>query len=289
VSEPRVPRSELKGSEDHRQVSRSEPQASEGHQAGAMIELSGIHKSFHRQPVLRGVDLTIREGETTTILGGSGSGKSVCLKHMIGLMRPDRGRVRVFGNDITDLPEHKLTSVRTAVSMIFQSAALFDSLSVFENVAYPLREHMRWPEQRIAERVAESLAAVGLPGVERKMPSELSGGMRKRVGVARGVALEPRVILYDEPTTGLDPANQRRIADLIRALQQDLHVTSVVVTHELELCFTISDRVALLKNGRIVAQGAADEIRASDHPDVRAFLDGELDTPDESQGGYSHA
>ncbi len=256
---------------------------------GVVIELSGVHKAFGRQPVLRGVDLAVRAGETFTILGGSGSGKSVCLKHMIGLLRPDRGRVRVLDTDITELPEHELTSVRTAVSMIFQSAALFDSLSVFENVAYPLREHMRWPEERIAQRVAESLAAVGLPGVERKMPSELSGGMRKRVGVARGVALEPRVILYDEPTTGLDPANQRRIGDLIRTLQQELHVTSVIVTHELELCFAISDRVALLKDGQIAAQGAADEIRESEHPDVRAFLDGVRDAPDEIEGGYAHA
>jgi phospholipid/cholesterol/gamma-HCH transport system ATP-binding protein len=252
---------------------------------GAVIELIGIHKAFLRQPVLRGVDLAIREGETFTILGGSGSGKSVCLKHMIGLMRPDRGRVRVFGQDITELPEHQLTEVRTAVSMIFQSAALFDSLSVFENVAYPLREHRRWPEEKITERVAQSLAAVGLPGVERKMPAELSGGMRKRVGVARGVALEPRVILYDEPTTGLDPANQRRIGELIRALQKDLNVTSVIVTHELELCFAVSDRVALLKDGRIAAQGAADEIRESENSDVRAFLDGVRDSEDEGQGG----
>jgi phospholipid/cholesterol/gamma-HCH transport system ATP-binding protein len=247
---------------------------------GAVIELEGVYKAFHRQPVLRGVDLQIRAGETTTILGGSGSGKSVCLKHMIGLLRPDRGRVRVLDADITDLPERGLTRVRTAVSMIFQSAALFDSLTVFENVAYPLREHMSWSEERIAQRVAESLAAVGLSGVERKMPAELSGGMRKRVGVARGVALEPRVILYDEPTTGLDPANQRRIGELILALQRDLHVTSVVVTHELELCFAVSDRVALLKDGRIAAQGSAEEMRNSTHPDVRAFLDGVRDTPD---------
>jgi len=254
-----------------------------------VIELAGVHKAFHRQPVLRGVDLAIRAGETFTILGGSGSGKSVCLKHMIGLLRPDLGRVRVLGTDITDLPEHELTGVRTAVSMIFQSAALFDSLSVFENVAYPLREHMRWPEARIAERVAQSLAAVGLSGAEAKMPSELSGGMRKRAGVARGVALGPRVILYDEPTTGLDPANQRRVGELIVALQRELHVTSVVVTHELELCFSVSDRVALLKDGRIAAQGAADEMRASQHPDVRAFLDGVRDNPDDFQGGLARA
>jgi phospholipid/cholesterol/gamma-HCH transport system ATP-binding protein len=257
----------------------------------AVIELADVHKAFRGQPVLRGVDLTVRAGETFTILGGSGSGKSVCLKHMIGLLRPDRGRVIVLGSDITDMPEHDLVDVRTSVSMIFQSAALFDSLSVYENVAYPLREHWRVSEERIAARVAESLEAVGLVGVEQKMPSELSGGMRKRVGVARGVALEPKVILNDEPTTGLDPANQRRNGEMIVALQRDLDVTSVVVTHELDLCFAISDRVALLKGGRIVEQGDAESIRTSEQPDVRAFLDGVRDTPDteDSLGGSARA
>ncbi len=254
-----------------------------------MIELDGVWKSFGGHEVLRGVDLRVREGETFTILGGSGSGKSVCLKHVIGLLRPDRGAVRVFGREIQGLPEHELVEVRTACSMIFQSAALFDSLTVFENVAYPLREHRRWPEERIAARVAEALAEVGLPGVETKLPSELSGGMRKRVGVARGIALEPRAILYDEPTTGLDPANQRRIGDLIRSLQRELRVTSVVVTHELELCFAISDRVALLKDGRIAAEGTAEEIRTSQQPDVRAFLDGVHDATDEPYGEPAHA
>jgi len=262
-----------------------------GEPGEVLIELRGVHKAFHGPPVLRGIDLAIRAGETTTILGGSGSGKSVCLKHMIGLMRPDRGRVRVLGTDITELPEHALVPIRTAVSMIFQSAALFDSLSVYENVAYPLREHMRWPEARIAERVARSLEAVGLAGVEGRMPAELSGGMRKRVGVARGIALEPRVILYDEPTTGLDPANQRRIGELIVSLQRELGVTSVVVTHELELCFAISDRVALLKGGRIAAQGSADEMGASQNADVRDFLDGVRDPLDlaDSSGGSARA
>ncbi|MEM7411936.1 MAG: ABC transporter ATP-binding protein [Myxococcota bacterium] len=249
-----------------------------------LIELSDVHKAFRGQPVLRGVDLQVRAGETFTILGGSGSGKSVCLKHMIGLLRPDRGRVTVLGTDITELPEHHLIDVRTSVSMIFQSAALFDSLSVYENVAYPLREHRDWSETRIAERVRDSLAAVGLSGIEAKMPAELSGGMRKRVGVARGIALEPKVILYDEPTTGLDPANQRRIGELIANLQRELQVTSVVVTHELELCFEVSDHVALLKDGEIAAQGTADEMQSSSHPDVRAFLDGVRDT-DELEGG----
>jgi len=247
----------------------SEPQA--------LIELAGVEKSFGRLQVLRGVDLAIRPGETFTILGGSGSGKSVCLKHMIGLLRADRGAVRVFGEEITHAPESRLIPIRTAIAMIFQSAALFDSLSSYENVAYPLREHRDWDEARVAARVAECLAAVGLEGIERKMPAELSGGMRKRLGVARGIALEPRAILYDEPTTGLDPANQRRIAELIRSLQQKHGITSVVVTHELELCFSVSDRVALLKQGRIAAQGSAESMQHSDHPDVRAFLSGERD------------
>jgi phospholipid/cholesterol/gamma-HCH transport system ATP-binding protein len=162
--------------------------------------------------------------------------------------------------------------------MIFQSAALFDSLSVYENVAYPLREHRRWPEERIAERVRECLDAVGLRGGEALMPAELSGGMRKRVGVARGIALEPRIILYDEPTTGLDPANQRRVGELIRALSERLRITSVVVTHELELCFSISDRVALLRGGSIAAEGPAEAIRSSQDAHVKAFLEGSQDT-----------
>jgi phospholipid/cholesterol/gamma-HCH transport system ATP-binding protein len=253
-------------------------------EAETLIELRGVEKSFGSLPVLRGIDLCIRAGETFTILGGSGSGKSVCLKHMVRLMHADRGRVVVLGKDITRAPEASLIPTRTAVSMVFQGAALFDSLTVYENVAYPLREHRRWDESRTAARVAECLEAVGLAGVERKLPAELSGGMRKRVGVARGIALEPRVILYDEPTTGLDPANQRRVADLIRSLQRRLRVTSVVVTHELDLCFSISDRVALLKHGRIAAQGSAESMQQSDHPDVRAFLSGECDNAEDLGG-----
>ena len=249
-----------------------------------VIELRDLRKAFGPKAVLRGIDLAIRAGETFTILGGSGSGKSVCLKHMIGLLKPDAGRVLVFGEDITSASEDQLIAVRKNASMIFQSAALFDSLSVYENVAYPLREHRGWSEERIAERVAECLDAVGMPGSGALMPAELSGGMRKRVGVARGIALEPRTILYDEPTTGLDPANQRRIGELIQSLQQRLGITSVIVTHELELCFAISDRVALLKRGRITAVGAAEEIRRSDDPDVVAFLAGVQDSDEESPG-----
>lgn len=249
------------------------------------IELRGLRKAFSGNSVLRGVDLAIREGETFTILGGSGSGKSVCLKHMIGLLKPDAGRVIVFGRDITELGEDSLVDVRQALSMVFQSAALFDSLSVYENVAYPLREHLDWSERQIAQRVASCLEAVGMPHSEALLPDELSGGMRKRVGVARAIAIEPRAILYDEPTTGLDPANQIRIGELIRALQGRLRITSVIVTHELDLCFAISDRVALLKDGRITAIGTADEIRRSAHPDVVAFLSGSRDSFQEPSAG----
>jgi phospholipid/cholesterol/gamma-HCH transport system ATP-binding protein len=250
-----------------------------------LIALRGVRKAFGGAPVLCGVDIEVHEGETLTILGGSGSGKSVCLKHMIGLLKPDAGSVWVLGREISRLAERELVDVRKAVSMIFQSAALFDSLTVYENVAYPLREHCDWDEARIAGRVATCLDAVGLAGVERLMPSELSGGMRKRVGVARGIALEPRVILYDEPTTGLDPANQRRVGELIRSLQERLRVTSVVVTHELELCFAISDRVAFLQGGRIAALGSADAMRRSDHLGLQAFLAGRHEEVDASAAG----
>jgi len=245
------------------------------------VELSGLHKAFGRKTVLRGIDLAILEGETFTILGGSGSGKSVCLKHMVGLLKPDAGRVRVLGEDVTEWSEQRLIPIRRQISMVFQGAALFDSLSVYENVAYPLREHRDWSEERVAGRVAACLEAVGMPEAGALMPAELSGGMRKRVGVARSIALEPQVILYDEPTTGLDPANQRRIGELIRELQRRLRVTSVVVTHELELCFGISDRVGLLKDGRIAAAGSAARMRESEHPAVRAFLAGVQDETEE--------
>lgn len=243
--------------------------------SASAVEFRGVRKSFRGHPVLRGVSLAVAPGETYTILGGSGSGKSVCLKHMIGLLRPDAGRVLVFGRDVTELSEAELVDVRRDFGMVFQSAALFDSLSVYENVAYPLREHRRrWPEARVAERVRTCLEAVGLSGIEGLLPGELSGGMRKRVGVARAIALEPRIVLYDEPTTGLDPANARRIGQLIRALQARLEVSSVVVTHDLELCYAVSDRVALLREGRFVMEERGAALRESAHPEFRLFLEG---------------
>jgi phospholipid/cholesterol/gamma-HCH transport system ATP-binding protein len=242
-----------------------------------LIELEGVQKAFGSNRVLRGVDVEIRYGETFTLLGGSGSGKSVMLKHMIGLLRADTGHVRIDGQDVTRLSEQNWVDIRKRVAFVFQGSALFDSLSVLENVAYGLREHLALSEREIAERVAECLSAVGLEGIESQMPAELSGGMRKRVGIARAIALQPRAILYDEPTTGLDPANARRIGQLISSLRSDLDVTSVVVTHDLELCFAISDRVGLLGAGRLLVVGTPDEIRASELPEVRDFLAGDLD------------
>ena len=240
----------------------------------AFVELCDLHKRFGDQVVLDGIDLAVPPGGITTILGGSGSGKSVMLKHMIGLLRPDAGRVLVEGRDVTDLKESDWVEVRRRFGYVFQGSALFDSLSVFENVAYPLREHLHWPPPRIRQRVVSSLESVGLRGIEQRMPAELSGGMRKRVGVARAIALEPKAILYDEPTTGLDPANSRRIGELILALRSRLDVTSLVVTHDLALCFAISDHVVLLKDGKLVARGGAEEFRTSSQTDVREFLAG---------------
>jgi len=241
------------------------------------VEFRGVRKSFRAEPVLRGLDLSVPSGATTTILGGSGSGKSVCLKHMIGLLRADAGEIRVFGRDVTQLPEQGWVPLRREFGMVFQGAALFDSLSVLENVAYPIREHMDWPEERVRERVRRCLEGVGLAGAEPMFPAELSGGMKKRVAVARAIALEPRIVLYDEPTTGLDPANSRRVGQLIVALQRELSATSVVVTHDIELCFEISDRVALLREGRVAAEGRVEEVR--EHAELRRFLEGSEPLP----------
>ena len=239
-----------------------------------VIALQGIRKSFDGNAVLRGLDLEVKRGETFTILGGSGSGKSVSLKLMIGLLRVDAGRVLVKGRDVTRLPERDWAALRGDFGMVFQGAALFDSLSVLENVAYPLRGHSDLGEAEIRDRVAEKLALVGLEGIEEQLPAELSGGMRKRVAVARAVAFDPEIILYDEPNTGLDPANSRRIVELIASLQARLGVTSVVVTHDLPVCFAVSDRIGLLEGGSLVQVGSPDELRRQPGPEVREFFAG---------------
>ena len=248
--------------------------------ATPFFDVCDLHKAFGSNRVLRGVDLRVPRGEVVTVLGGSGSGKSVLLKHLVGLLRADAGEIRIEGRDVTRLRESEWIEERKHVGYVFQGAALFDSLSVYENIAYPLREHLDLDEEQVARRVAECLEAVGLPGIEARMPAQLSGGMRKRVGVARAIALEPRAILYDEPTTGLDPGNSRRVGRMIRDLQRRLDVTSVVVTHDTALCLAVSDRVALLRGGRVVEAGSAERLRGGGLPRIRAFLEGEEDEED---------
>ena len=239
------------------------------------IGYEDLHKSFGAKAVLRGVSLEVREGETMVILGGSGSGKSVLLRHTIGLLSPDRGRVTVDGTDVTGLAEEELVPVRKKVGMLFQGGALFDSMDVFENVAYALREHTDLSEEEIASRVREKLELVELdPGVEGLMPSDLSGGMRKRVALARSIALEPRGILYDEPTTGLDPITAHAINVMIRSLQRTLNVTSVVVTHDIASAWEVGDRIAFLDEGKMAFVGTLEGARKAAHPRLRAFLAG---------------
>jgi phospholipid/cholesterol/gamma-HCH transport system ATP-binding protein len=242
--------------------------------SAAAVEFRRVRKRFEDRPVLRGVDLCIERGATFTILGGSGSGKSVCLKHMIGLLRADTGEIFVLGRDVTRLSEEDWVPVRRKFGMVFQGAALFDSVSVYENVAYPLRVHLDWTEAAVAARVRDCLAAVGLSGVERMLPAALSGGMRKRVGVARAIALEPEIILYDEPTTGLDPINVTRIDRLMNHLKATLKVTSVVVTHDMKSAFAVSDRIAMIHAGEVIYEGTPDEIRSTSDRQVRDFVEG---------------
>ncbi|MBI2080302.1 MAG: ABC transporter ATP-binding protein [candidate division NC10 bacterium] len=241
------------------------------------MRLAGVRKSFDSLVVLQGVDLAVAPGETITIIGGSGTGKSVLLRLIIGLIKPDAGRIWIDAEEVTGRPEAGLLPIRRKVGMLFQGAALFDSLTVAENVAFPLREHTRMSEAAIRERVREVLDLVGLPGVEEKEPAELSGGMKKRVGLARAIALQPRTILYDEPTTGLDPSNTEKIAELIMDLREKLGVTSVVVTHDMHTAFKVSDRLALLHQGRIAVAGTPAEIEHSDSTLVRDFISGHLE------------
>jgi len=244
--------------------------------ATSAVELRGVEKSFGRQSIYRGLDLAVRKGETLTIVGPSGSGKSVLLKLIIGLHKPDAGEVLVSGVDVAPMGHDALRQVRKRVAMLFQGAALFDSLTVGENVAYGLREHhFDWRERRVWERVAECLEWVGLPGIERRNPSDLSGGMKKRVGLARALAPGPEVILYDEPTTGLDPANARRINELILELKERLHVTSIVITHDMASAFSVSDRIALIGKGRVSLIVDASSARTASPPELETFVRGD--------------
>lgn len=237
-----------------------------------MIRIVDLHKSFRGHAVLQGVNLTIPKGKVTVILGPSGTGKTVLLRHLIGLTRPDRGAVFLEDIDLVGLSESELGRVRKRFGMLFQSGALFDSLTVGENIAFPLVEHTRHSEEEINKRVQRMLSLVGLKGTENKMPSELSGGMRKRVGLARAIALEPEIILYDEPTTGLDPLTTETINQLILDMQAKLPITSVIISHDIESTFMVADRVAMLHEGKIVETGSPEEFRRSPVPFVQEFL-----------------
>jgi phospholipid/cholesterol/gamma-HCH transport system ATP-binding protein len=241
-----------------------------------LIEASDLVKRFGRTEVLRGVSFRLDKGETLVIMGGSGSGKTVLLRTVAGLIRADGGGVRVFGIEITRLSEEELLPIRRRMGYVFQGAALFDSLSVYDNVAFPLREHTNAAAAEIRRRVVHVLSLVGLAeDVLPKLPAELSGGMRKRVGIARALVTEPEMLLFDEPTAGLDPTNSRLVAELILKLKGGVCDTSIVVTHDVELARTVADRVAILMDGRFAILGPVDDVMNSGDPAVQAFLAGE--------------
>lgn len=236
------------------------------------IQLINVHKAFGKQKVLKGVSLAIKKRELFYIIGKSGEGKSVLLKHMIGLIKPDKGKVLVEGQDINAVEGKEAIKLRRKIGMVFQYGALFDSMTVYENVAFPLREHFNYSEEEIREIVREKLSLVDLEGIEHKMPSELSGGMRKRVALARALALNPEILLYDEPTTGLDPVLTEEIDRLISSTRDRVGVTSVVVSHDIWSVVKYADRVAFLSNGRIEFLGTPQEFLDSDNPLVRRFV-----------------
>ena len=241
-----------------------------------IVSFRDIWKRFGPKVIYTGLDLDVYAGETLTIIGGSGTGKSVMLKCLIGLLRTDRGEIHAFGEEITRHSERKMADVRKRIGMLFQGAALFDSLTVEQNIAFPLKEAGESDETLIADRVTETLELVGLPGIEKMAPSDLSGGMQKRVGLARAIAVRPEIILYDEPTTGLDPTNVHRINRLIRSLQEKLEVTSIVVTHDMDSAFDISDRFAMLWDYRIEWTGSVKEAEYTHNATVKAFIEGNI-------------
>ena len=242
----------------------------------AIIEVIDVVKGFEATPVLQGVSIALEKGETLVVMGGSGSGKTVLLRLIAGLLRPDAGQIRVFGQNIEELSEEELLPIRRRLGYVFQGAALFDSLTIYENVAYPLREHTRLGEAEIRRRVVHFLSLVGLnESVLEQLPAELSGGMRKRVGIARALIGEPEAMLYDEPTAGLDPTNSKMVAELIVQMGEGVCDSSIVVTHDLELTKTVADRVAVLIDGRFAATGTVDEVMSTHEEAVQAFLAGE--------------
>lgn len=247
-----------------------------------MIRIVDLHKSFGENRVLQGVNLEVQRGETLVIIGQSGSGKSVLIKHLIGLIRPDKGEIYVDGTEITCLREKELSRLRRKFAILFQGAALFDSLTVLQNVKFGLERYSEHPPERIEELAREALAMVGLQGVEELLPHELSGGMKKRVGLARAIAYRPEIILYDEPSTGIDPIRADAINDLIIQMKKALRMTSVVITHDMVSTYKVADRVAMLYKGKIIATGTPDEIRTSDNRVVQQFITGAAEGPIEN-------
>jgi phospholipid/cholesterol/gamma-HCH transport system ATP-binding protein len=244
-----------------------------------MIEIKDVHKCFRWNSVLQGVDLTINKGETMVIIGRSGCGKSVLLKHIIGLLKPDQGMILVDGEDIVSYNDNQLNKLRQKFGMLFQAAALFDSMTVDENVGLGLREHTKMPEAEIKEKVKQTLKLVGLSGIEEKKPAELSGGMKKRVGLARAIAMDPKYVLYDEPTTGVDPIMADVINELIIHLRNTLSITSIAVTHDMVSAYKIADRIAMLYDGKIIFIGTPEETKNTDHPVVKQFIEGSAQGP----------
>jgi phospholipid/cholesterol/gamma-HCH transport system ATP-binding protein len=249
-----------------------------------MIKIINLHKSFGKNQVLRGIDLTIEKGESMVVIGGSGSGKSVLLKHIIGILRPDAGKVLIDGIDLARLKESELYEVRKKFGMLFQMSALFDSMTVWENVGFALHRNKSMHDKEIKTRASEKLKLVGLSGVENLMPAELSGGMKKRVGLARAIAHEPEILLYDEPTTGLDPIMADAINELIIEMKNTLSVTSVAITHDMNSAYKIADRIAMLYEGRIIDTGSPDEIKNTSNPVVRQFITGSAVGPIKTEG-----
>jgi len=238
------------------------------------IQIRDVHKSFGPKLVLDGVDLEVNEGEALVIIGGSGTGKSVLLKHMIGLLRPDSGQVLVDGIDLNELDFREITDFRRRFGMAFQEGALFDSMTVWENVAFPLQRSRQFKPAQIRDRVEECLLMVDLEGTDKKMPGELSGGMRRRVGFARAIALQPQILLFDEPTTGLDPVIKKTIDGIILHLKQSLHSTTVTITHDMPSAFRIADRIAMLHEGKIIAAAPPSEFRGLENPYIQEFISG---------------
>lgn len=247
-----------------------------------MIKIVNLYKSFGQNKVLQGVDLTIERGETLVIIGQSGSGKSVLIKHLIGIIKPDRGNIFVDGVEIVNLKEDELHKIRRKFGMLFQGAALFDSMTVAQNVSFGLERYTDYLPGKIQEIVEESLAKVGLKGVENLMPHELSGGMKKRVGLARAIAYWPEIILYDEPSTGIDPIRADAIINLIDRMKKELKVTSVIITHDMTSSYKVADRIAMLYGGKIIEIGTPEEIKRSENQVVQQFIHGRAEGPIEN-------